>query len=587
VNTLRFLIAVLRFRTWLYVLSLLAFIGLIGLDIVPALLLRAFFDTLSPRGATISEPLSLVAMLIAADIVRMGCFYGLGVGGISYNHSIYALLRSNIMRHVLSQPGARALSISSGEAMNRIHRDVATVGALINSSLNFIAELVFTAVALYIMYATDPRVTVVAVVPLIIVSLIAHAASERIREYSRTSRAATERVVGVLNDVFAGIHTIVALSGESKIANHIARLNQHRMDMVVRERLFTEILQSIFRNLGNVGAGLILLLVADSVRTGVFTVGDFALFVYLMYHVSGGAGVVGAFLGQVREVGVAVERLVGTTPDGGLRGLTAHGPTYLTGALPGVERPWRTAGDRLETLKVRGLTYHHPASGRGVAGADLDLERGSFIVITGEVGAGKTTLLRALLGLLPRTSGTIEWNGRTVDDPGTWFVPPRSGYTPQVPRLFTDSLRANILLGLPEQDVHLDEAVKAAVLEGDVADLPDGLETLVGPRGLRLSGGQLLRTAAARMFVRAPELVVLDDLSSALDVDTERLFWNRLLERRDRTCLAVAHRPEALQRADRILLLKGGRVEADGTLDHLLRTSPEMRRLWRASKAAA
>ncbi len=156
---------------------------------------------------------------------------------------------------------------------------------------------------------------------------------------------------------------------------------------------------------------------------------------------------------------------------------------------------------------------------------DLSLARGTMTVVTGRVGAGKTTLLRTLLGLPPREAGEIRWNGQAVDDAAAFFAPPRCAYTAQVPRLFNETLRQNILLGLPDDPALLDAAVRAAVLEDDVRALDAGLETLVGSAGVKLSGGQVQRAAAARMFVRQPELLVFDDLSSALDVETERALW--------------------------------------------------------------
>src|SRR5690606_34482433 len=135
---------------------------------------------------------------------------------------------------------------------------------------------------------------------------------------------------------------------------------------------------------------------------------------------------------------------------------------------------------------------------------------------TGAVGAGKTTLLRALLGLEPLDSGVVLWNGRPVDA----LVPPRVAYAGQVPRLFSETLRDNVLQGLP--DTHLERALKLAAFDDDIPAMPDGLGTMLGPRGVRLSGGQAQRVTAARALVRDPYLLVVDDLSSALDVETER-----------------------------------------------------------------
>jgi ATP-binding cassette subfamily B protein len=211
---------------------------------------------------------------------------------------------------------------------------------------------------------------------------------------------------------------------------------------------------------------------------------------------------------------------------------------------------------------VVGLTSVHPSSARGVHDVSLSLERGSFTVVTGRVGSGKSTLLHALLGLLPRDAGEIIWNGEPVEDPATYLVPPRAAFTPQVPRLFSDTLRSNLLLGRPPADGALvGHAVHAAVLERDVDQLDAGLDTMVGRRGVMLSGGQVQRAAAARMFLRDAELLVFDDLSSALDVDTETELWRRLLARKGEvTCLVVSHSSIAMANADRVVVLDDGRI---------------------------
>jgi ATP-binding cassette subfamily B protein len=136
-------------------------------------------------------------------------------------------------------------------------------------------------------------------------------------------------------------------------------------------------------------------------------------------------------------------------------------------------------------------------------------------------------------------------------------------------------------MGLGEDDEAVTRAITLAILDEDLAGMDGGLDIMVGSRGVTLSGGQLQRAAAARMFLRGADLLILDDASSALDVRTEQLFWSRLLAGGARTCLVVSHRPEAYRHADEIILLSHGRVEARGTLESLLETSETFRQTWR------
>jgi ATP-binding cassette subfamily B protein len=342
-------------------------------------------------------------------------------------------------------------------------------------------------------------------------------------------------------------------------------------------------------------------------RAGSFTVGDFALFATYLMQVAQFTGFLGFLVSTYRQAGVYFERMIALLRGAPPSCLAEPHAVPLHGPLPMLDYPASYTHEPLERLEVRGLTLRHPETGRGIENISFTLERGSFTVITGRVGAGKTTLLRALLGLLPPDAGEIFWNGRHVDDAARFFVPPCAAYTAQAPALLSGTLRENILLGLPDAPAVLERAIRRAVLDQELAALPAGIDTPVGARGVRFSGGQIQRAAAARMFARQPNLLVFDDLASALDAETERVLWERLRETPgdayptitgttlehvlahsasplisgSPTVLAVSHRRVALERADQILLLEDGRITGCGTLRELLMTNVEMRQLWR------
>jgi ATP-binding cassette subfamily B protein len=300
-------------------------------------------------------------------------------------------------------------------------------------------------------------------------------------------------------------------------------------------------------------------------RSGTFTVGDLALFTAYVGWLAGLPRRVGRMLYRQRQATVAAARLrrllaeEETADD-----LVVHRPVYFSTPAPPAPPP--PAIDMpFASLEIEHLVAHHDGSVHGIDGVSFRIDRGEFVAVTGPVGSGKTTLVRTLLGLLAAQSGTVRWNGEPVDDPGSFLVPPRVAYASQVPRLWSASLDENLRLGWQTSDDDIDTAVRLAQLDRDIADMADGLATVVGPRGMRLSGGQLQRSVTARALVRRPELLVIDDVSSALDVETERALWDGLEAAHadgtaPPTVLVVSHRPVVLERADRVIVLDRGRV---------------------------
>ncbi len=543
-----------RSRLWLW--SWISWTAFFLMPLWTGWVLKLAFDALD-ESESINQYLVILGV---SEVVRWAVFAFAVWVVVRWWVTALTLLRTNMLhaQTVSGGPDAATLPDSPSEAISRFTDDARDTVMWTDSWLDGLGYTTYAVGALIVMSTIDARAAFVVLIPIAIVTIITRLLTPRLYAARAADRQATGRVTAFLGEAFTGMLAF-RLAGREEAA--IGRLEEYtsvRRRTAVRDTVLQQTIDGISSSTADVTIGLMLLVLVPSVQAGDLSVGDLALFV--------------AYSTQLGELPRYLARVI-TSREQAIVSYGRMGEMVAPGSLSNILadqhvtiEPDETMRDRqpdpervvLEQLEVRDLTVRYPSNGEGITDVNLAFERGSFTVITGPVGAGKSTLLRALVGLIPLQSGSISWNGEEIEDLAAWFVPPQSAHLPQIPRLFSESLAENISLGRGTAD--LDAVLDLTTLRLDIDEMPDGLETVVGARGLRLSGGQAQRVATARSLLTQPELLVVDDLSSALDVATERELWNRLAEMGSTTVIAISQRQLAIDRADQVIMMAEGRV---------------------------
>jgi ATP-binding cassette, subfamily B, bacterial len=519
------------------------------------------------RGDT-ERVIVLAALFLVNEIARMATIH---VNALLWTRvwvQLQTVLRANMLAAQVASGGAEAGQPvgSAGEAITHFRDDTEDIALLIDGGVDLTAGTVFTALAALVLSSIDARATAVLILPLLAIAAFTRALDTRVKLYRAADREASAAVGGMIGDLMAAATTVKLNDASDPALDRLATLVERRRRTATRDRVLDETVFAFGQGAADVALGLVLLVAAGSVTSGEFDAADLVVFTAYLGWLSFLPRMIGRVMARRKQAAVSFDRMRGLVADNDATNLTTNRPLPVR---PRQRRPrvaaQRPLRDALCELSVAHLSVRYPnaavddtAAVSAVDDVSFSVPRGSLTIITGPVGSGKSTLLRAILGLRSGAivTGDISWNGQRLDDVGAFMVPPNAAYLPQVPQLLSDSIAENIALGVIDDD-SLARAIADAAVADDIGEMPQGVHTLIGPRGLRLSGGQRQRVATARALVHRPELVVLDDVSSALDVETELRLWTNLAAA-GATVIAVSHRAVAHERATQIIQMGGG-----------------------------
>ncbi|GAA1396616.1 ATP-binding cassette domain-containing protein [Pseudonocardia kongjuensis] len=403
--------------------------------------------------------------------------------------------------------------------------------------------------------AGDVRVAAVIGAFLLLCAGIAAVGAPFAGRAGRTAADARARFGTSLGSALDAARTVKLAAATGVVARHLGEVDAHRVQATVREYRVRVLLE---------GVPGVLMQSAVVLTWAMYLTGRWDLAIALLVSTTlNGAG----FLGQVCAAAVTEAPIARRW----LRAIAPFtGPTDPTRLPAGVDIVAGTAPEPppeprepLHRLTLEKVTAVHDDGTVGVEGVDLDVDAGELVLVTGQVGSGKSSLLAGLAGLVGH-EGVIRWNGNAIDDPQRFLRPGQVAFVGQVPRVLSGTFDDNIALSHRRP---VAAAVDDARLARDVT-AAGGPDAVVGHRGIRLSGGQVQRLAMARALATGAELIVADDVSSALDVRTEIELW-AALRRRGSTVVGASTKRAALARADRVVVLDRGRVADEGPWDEL------------------
>ena len=522
--------------------------ALAGVDATPAAIDAALSD------------IGLLACVMAA-LSLIGWFVNFGMRWYFTSVSRYVErdLRSAYVQQLLLLPLRFFHEHRAGDLMARATNDVEAIQRFLHHGFRMtLMGLLTFFLSMALMVSIDWQLALLALAPMPVMAVTANLVSGGVRQRYRRVQEQFADMSARIQENLSGMRVVKAFARERE---EIAEFERRNEEYVARNRrlAFVEGLFFPFTNLLNgISLAVVLWLGGTRVLEGSLSLGAFVAFNAYLIRMSRPMQLLGRMVAEYQ------------------RAIASLGRIEAILNLPVEDRATRTRDQLHGEIEFRGVSVVYDGS-PALDGVSFHVPAGGTLAIVGRVGSGKSTLARLIPRLIEADAGQVLIDGVEVNDHSLADLREAIGYVPQDPFLFSETLRENIALGAGGEspsgaaDAAVDRAAENSRLNADLDDLPNGLESVVGERGITLSGGQRQRTALARAVIRDPRILILDDALASVDTGTEAEILDRLRGlTAKRTTILIAHRLSTVREADHILVLDEGRIVEQGSHDQLV-----------------
>ena len=449
----------------------------------------------------------------------------------------------------------------TGNLMSVLSADVAQLEDVVSDSSTSIIRIIITFSASFaIMFWMSPTLSLILGIPLILVIPMVVWFSTRIQPRYRKQRESTGGIVGILENVLAGIVTVQAYNASDFERARVERESgDYRDQAILAANLRNRFIPGIYVVAG-LSFGLLVSAGGWLMASGEITPGQFVTYLLISTRLTMPMFVMGMLIGQIQRGEAASKRVFA---------LMDLEPSIFDkpDAIP-LDGPIRS-------ISFDDVTFAYPTSEANVLnGISFSASSGEFLGVMGHTGAGKSTILKLVERFYEPQHGTVKINGIDINDYAIASVRDRIGFVSQDPFMFFGDVKSNVSYAREASDDEIRKALETAGAWEFVSELPDGIDTMVGDRGVMLSGGQRARVALARALLKDPDLLILDEASAALDAETEKRIQMSLFGGSNgdsqRITIAVAHRLATIRNADEIIAMVDGAIVERGIHRELL-----------------
>lgn len=490
---------------------------------------------------------------------------GVGMAVTRYGYRSFVLmgirrldfyLREKIYAHALRQPLGYFEENGPGRILALISNDIVAVRNSLGFGLIIFLDVILVGtISFYFMaHITEWKLTFLAMMPLLLMLIFVGVRGKTIHTRFKAVQTQYSVLTSMAEEILSGSRVIKSFVMEDKSCERFSKVSYEAYEKNMSLAKVQSIFVPITQLLPLVGYVIALGYGGRLMIAGDMTVGAFTAFIgylgMLIMPISG----LGYLINMLQRGAASMDRILAF-----LLREDDRAEVVQTDPLTGTE------------IAVEDLTFRYPNSEEAALdNVSFSVKAGGFVGVVGRTGAGKSTLLRLMLRLYEPSKGSIKIGGRDVLVLDTEQLRNTIGYVPQDSMLFSRSIGDNILFGGGERE-QIDEVLRLTTLDTCIEEKTDGLDTMLGEKGQRLSGGQRQRVALARALIKKPKILLLDDVFSALDYQTQEAICARMDEIAEgKTVLMVSQRIAAVEKADLILVLEKGRIAEQGTHEALL-----------------